>query len=95
MDQLKTRGKLKGTLGLVVVGTGGDGVAWLAEVRAEPGIEPAAAFVLGKCATEPSGGVYVHGGGGRSGLGLTRGRGFGGKGLVASVRYKCCNNLVY
>ena len=69
-------------------GISGDGVAWLAAVRAKPGIEPTTAFFLGECATEPSGGVYVHGGGGRSGLGLTRRRGVGGSGLDLGLKLR-------
>ena len=88
VDQLKTMGKLKGTPGLVAVGTGGDGVAWLAAVRAKPGIEPTTAFLLGECVAEPSGGVYVHGGGGRSGLRLTRGRWVGGSGLYVGMKLR-------
>ena len=88
VDEPKTRRKLEGTPGLVSVGTGGDGVAWLAAVRAKPGIEATTAFLLGECAAETSGGVDVHGGGGRSGLRLTRGRWVGGSGLYVGMKLR-------
>ena len=88
VHQLETGGKLDCTPGLVSVGTGDDGVAWLAAVCAKPGIKPTTAFFLGECAAEPSGGVYVHGGGGRGGEGLTRGRGVGGSGLDVGLKLR-------
>ena len=88
VDELEAGGELKGAPGLVSGGTGGDGMARLAAVRAKPGVEAAAAFVLGKSTSEPAGGVDVHGGGGRSGKGLTGGGGVVGEGFDVGLKLR-------